>query len=318
MSLGKNILIIVSERIGDVIFYTPAISLLRASKPNINIDILALSPYAAQVFEHNPDINNIYINPEKSVIKKIANQYDTILDLHNSETTHTYKQWLNQPVLTSPRAGEEHQSIVAINFIKSILDNTVKDHPEHYRLYPQLTDAKKIQLLLIENGATFASKERLVGCHMGNYKTAERAKKLWNKNIYSKKTWPIENFVELQQQLYAENPNIKLVLTGSPSEQILAKKLNQKIPNVINLIGETSVLELAALMDFLRVFLTGDTGPLHIAAATNVPIVALFGPTSLQKTGPRPQKEQHIIIEENPLTNLSVATVKNALMKFLY
>ncbi len=318
MTTANKILIIVSERIGDVIFCTPAIHLLRLAHPQAIINVIALSHFSAQVFDHNPDVNQVYVLPDKDVVKELANTTDLVIDLHNSDATIAYAKRLNKKTFTSPRSAEnQHQSVVATAFMQTVVGNAVTNFPEHYRLFPQSSHHEKIKSLLLSNGAQFTDKEILIGCHMGNYKTAERAARFWKRNIYSKKTWPVEKFATLQQMLYQENPNIKLVLTGSPSEQGLTKKLHRKYPNLINIVGQTKLLELAALMPLLKVFLTGDTGPLHVAAATTVPIVALLGPTSAVQTGPRPLREHHVILQENPLTKLDVAVVKEALLGFL-
>jgi heptosyltransferase-2 len=57
-------------------------------------------------------------------------------------------------------------------------------------------------------------------------------------------------------------------------------------PRVLNLAGKTSLRELMALIDRCSVFLTNDSGPMHIASALGVPLLALFGSTSPVKTGP--------------------------------
>jgi ADP-heptose:LPS heptosyltransferase len=64
--------------------------------------------------------------------------------------------------------------------------------------------------------------------------------------------------------------------------------------SIINAAGKTTLLELCALIQSCKVFLTNDTGPMHIAAALNVPLVALFGSTSPELTGPL--SDQAVII----------------------
>lgn len=317
MNIGNRILLITPKRLGDTIFCTPAISLLHSAKPNAEIDVLALSECSAEVFEHNPAIRQIFITPDKKTTRTISNHYDVVLDLHNTKLSKPYVKWLNKPVYTIPRANKEKQSKLFIDFILSLLETTVTDFSERYRLYPQKNDFNKVENLLREQGIKFTPNEILIGCHMGNHHIAKRLVKFWRKNLQAPKSWPIEKFRVLQEFLYEYNPNIKLVLTGQPAEQKLAKQLNQDLPNIINLIGQTTVLELAALMSYLNVFLTGDTGPLHIAAATEIPIVAFFGPTNVDKTGPHPRRPQHTILEKNPLDELAVSSVKDALLTFI-
>ena len=318
MPISNRILLLVSERIGDVIFCTPAIHLLRSSQPRAIINVLALSHFSAQVFDHNPDVNDVHVLPEKNQLKELIDSTEVVIDLHNSDATIAYAKRLNKPTFINPRSiKNQHQSAVATQFMRTIIDNPIVNFSEHYRLFPQASHQQQIKNLLLNNGARFDKEEILIGSHMGNFKTAERAKRFWKRNIYSKKTWPTAQFAVLQELLYQENPNIKIVLTGSSSEQCLTKKLHRQYPNLINLIGQTNLLELAALMPLLKVFLTGDTGPLHVAASTTVPIVAMLGPTSVVHTGPRPLRDYHVILQENPLTKLDVVTVKEALLRFL-
>ena len=317
MNIGNRILLITPKRLGDTIFCTLAINLLHHAKPDAVMDVLALSECSAQVFNHNPAIRQIFITPSKKATREISNYYDVILDLHNTKLSKPYVQWLNKPVYKISRTDKEKQSKLFIDFAQSLLETAVTDFSEYYQLYPQKNDFDKVQNLLREQGIQFTSNEIVIGCHMGNHHIAKRLVKFWRKNLQAPKSWPIEKFRALQEWLYEYNPNIKLVLTGQPSEQKLAKQLNQDLPNIINLIGQTTVLELAALMSYLKVFLTGDTGPLHIAAATDIPIVAFFGPTHVDKTGPHPRRPQHIILEKNPLNELAVSSVKDALLTFI-
>jgi ADP-heptose:LPS heptosyltransferase len=314
---GKKIILIISERVGDAIFCTPAIHLLHLTHPDILIDVVALSAYSAQVFEFNPAINKVFVLPSQADIKKIANEYDAIIDLHNSKDTLQYVKWFNKNSFISPRVGEKHQSIVATEFVQAILENSTVDPLENYLLYPQPAHHTTMQQLLKNAGATFDKEEILIGCHIGNYNAAKRSKKFWKRQVSSQKMWPTENIATLQTVLSQHNPHIKLVFTGQPAEEKLLNNSGINHKQIINLIGKTSILELTALMQHLKVFLTGCTGPLHIAAATNIPIVALYGPTFPEQTGPYPLKSHHTILQKNPLSTLKVTEVKEALLKFL-
>lgn len=317
MKLSDQILVVVSERIGDAIFCTPAIGLLRANMPNAKISILAPTISSAQVFENNPAINHFYIAPSKKLVKNIATNYDSLIDLHDSGITKKYVKQLKIPAFISPRVGTTHQSQVAVDFIKSLLEHPITDYPEYYQLYPHSAHYQHIEQQLKNSNIDLNVKPLLIGCHIGNHNVASRLNKFWKFNINAPKSWPIEKFSELQTLLYEINPQIKLILTGQPSEQKLANQLNKNLNNLINLVGKTSILQLTALMKYLKVFLTGCTGPLHIAAATQVPVVALYGPTFPDKTGPYPRREYHTILQANPLADLPAQTVCDALLKFL-
>jgi len=104
------------------------------------------------------------------------------------------------------------------------------------------------------------------------------------------KRWPPENFAALISKL-----SIPCVIAGSGADREICLKIIKNItgtgqtikqPKVINLCGETSLKELAALIEGARAVVSNDSGPMHIAAALNRPVIALFGPTDPSKTGP--------------------------------
>ena len=111
------------------------------------------------------------------------------------------------------------------------------------------------------------------------------------------KRWPTESFAELAARLTADG--LGVVLAGGPSDRAsgeavagVYRGLAALTPNIarrplVDLTGETSLRELAALTQDARIFVSADTGPLHIAAAVGTPLVALYGPTRPGNTGPR-------------------------------
>jgi len=314
--LPNKLLLITSERIGDLIFCTPAIDLLHRMKPDAQIDALALSKPSAGILAHNPAINQVFTTPTKKETKELAKHYDAVIDLHTSKLTEQYVKWLNKPTYSSPRAGSVHQSDIATQFIQSLLPaNDLQPSPT-YLLYPQDHHEEEAKQLLEEQQALEGEKI-LIGCHMGCHKVALRALQFWKRKISSHKTWPFDYFKRLFDAIYRLNPHIHIVLTGTPSEEKLVKRYLADTPNIINLIGKTSPLTLACLMKSFRVFLTADTGPLHIACTTPVPIVTLFAPTSPDMTGPKPNKPSTIVIKKPTMAEITVDETLVALKPFL-
>ena len=117
-------------------------------------------------------------------------------------------------------------------------------------------------------------------------------------DIIPLRKWPLESFVELGKQLL-ENSKITVVLTGGPDEQDacaeLAKKINSE--RVINFAGKTSFKELITLYSISDVLITNDSGPVHFASTTEIPIVALFGPETPKIFGPMSPKAKVISLE---------------------
>jgi len=108
---------------------------------------------------------------------------------------------------------------------------------------------------------------------------------------WSSKRWPPEKFAALISKL-----SISCVITGSSADKEICLKIIKNITErggerkrkstIINLCGETSLKELAALIEGAKAVVSNDSGPMHIAAALKKPLIALFGPTDPSKTGP--------------------------------
>lgn len=121
------------------------------------------------------------------------------------------------------------------------------------------------------------------------------------------KRWPAENFVSAARQIQERTGCVWLVL-GGPGDLKLASQVTHQIQGtsdkdethnraVINLAGRTSLRELCALLKGCDLLLTNDTGPMHVAAALGTPVVALFGSTSAELTGPGlPGQREHQIL----------------------
>ncbi len=118
---------------------------------------------------------------------------------------------------------------------------------------------------------------------------------LWNEpiliNVGASKPenrWPPERFAELSRRCAVELER-SICLTGGPDDRDVAAQVWSALAGVDgarNLVGTTSLLQLVALAKRARLFVGCDTGPMHLAAAVNTPVVALFGPANPGRTGP--------------------------------
>jgi len=100
------------------------------------------------------------------------------------------------------------------------------------------------------------------------------------------KRWPEERYAALAQRI-AEQLGLAPVLLGAPGEaEIGARMRRMRGSEMIDLIGRTDIKTLAAVLRGAACVVTNDTGPMHLAAALGRPIVAIFGPTSVDVAGP--------------------------------
>ena len=94
--------------------------------------------------------------------------------------------------------------------------------------------------------------------------------------------WPLERFAEVSRALLAAGHRV--VILGGPAERDLTARLAAAAPGVRDEGGRTDLCGLAALLSVLRLVVTNDTGPLHLAAAVGVGTVTVFGPSDPGET----------------------------------
>ncbi len=121
------------------------------------------------------------------------------------------------------------------------------------------------------------------------------------------KRWPADRFIATARELRARL-DCSFVIFGGPADNALASEVaaalaeqavsgQQSAVSVTNLAAQTSLRELCAALRACRVVLTNDTGPMHLAAAVGTRVVALFGSTSPELTGPGlPGDSRHILL----------------------
>ncbi len=102
----------------------------------------------------------------------------------------------------------------------------------------------------------------------------------------SAKCWIPERFKEVTKRLLL-NPRVIIIYFGDKAGFSLVRDICHGMPErVINLCGKTSIRELMAFINACHIFCTNDSGPMHMASALGIPLLALFGSTSDKTTGP--------------------------------
>jgi lipopolysaccharide heptosyltransferase I len=103
---------------------------------------------------------------------------------------------------------------------------------------------------------------------------------------WASKLWPAERYARVIDRVRAETGG-RAVLVGGPGGQAVAGRIREAAAETpLDLVGRTTLKELVGLIAEARVMVTNDSGPMHIAAAVGTPAVAIFGPTSPDRTGP--------------------------------
>ena len=154
-----------------------------------------------------------------------------------------------------------------------------KEEKAFLEIWPSEKDEKYIKGFL--ESQWVSGNTRLVGINV-------TASKRW-----ATKSWPVMSIAQLCDILAAKN--IRVVLTGVEEDKYIVRSLLEKTKaKPIDCVGKTTILQLAALIKKCRVFVTPDSAPMHVAAATSTPFVALFGPTDPKRHMP-PAKKSRVI-----------------------
>jgi ADP-heptose:LPS heptosyltransferase len=112
------------------------------------------------------------------------------------------------------------------------------------------------------------------------------------------KQWPVERFADVASRLARER-GATIVLTGSPSDEALVHIAQRRLRSfkVVDVSGALDLLTFAAVLQRLDLFITGDTGPMHLAAAMGTPSVAVFGPSDPIRYAPRGERHRVVRVD---------------------
>lgn len=303
---GKKILTILPKRLGDTIFITPALALLKKYCPNSELGAVCLSALSEEVLKNNPSIDALYLNPCDDQITQLQSAYDVLLILHtgryaSAEAARYAMQTLTIPEqdLTIPTADYH------LNFVRALLHCEIAPEDRQYFLYPTQVDVTTMAERLKQKGVN--ANDVLIGFHLGSHGLAKRGLKFWKRPTH-KKVWPIKRFIQLASQLQKVYPKVKFVVTGSQGEAMLAKQFCAKVSNSMHFIDQANVVELFCLMKRLRLYITPDTGPMHVACAANIPLLALFLNEYYSYAKPYPDAPYRRVLRADTIEAISVKT----------
>jgi len=310
-SSAPKLLLVTSGSTGNNVFCTPAIRLLRKHLPQAVIDVVALNTLSAEVFESNPDINQLWVIKNSRGLDRIAKHYDTIFFLNNSAVKKM--RGLKASYLLIPAMQPDaHHADQVMQFVADWLKVAVTEQDRKYVIETQQTPEQLLQRFLV------ASQDVLINIHLGCGTTSLHGWKFfYSRRADDKKLWSIDAYIGLAHQLQALIPNLKISITGTSNESFLARKFAKQVSNTINLVGKTKVSDLVALMQRADLFIAHDCGVFHIASASEVPIVGLYGPTNPVLTGPYPTKPQHVVIKKTAMTDITAQEVAQSSVALL-
>jgi predicted lipopolysaccharide heptosyltransferase III len=294
----SRILLVRLRQIGDVVFTTPAIHALRTRFPDAHLSYV-VEPAALPIVEHNPHLDEVIVaqrwrgtaglRADVALIHRLREgRYDLAIDFHGGPRASVltwlsgaprrigydvlgrawmYTERVRRARELRPRHSVQNQfdllaplGIAPPNPAVDPVEMTAGEDADR-RVRDRLA------------GAGVPPTARLIVVHVSSNSPFRR--------------WPSDSFAAAIAELAAPADDRRIVVTAGPSEadavdRIVAAarlRLNGTAAERVLRCGEFSLAELRALVDAAALYIGGDSGPLHIAATSNVPIVALYGPT---------------------------------------
>jgi lipopolysaccharide heptosyltransferase II len=306
----RRILVIRLDLIGDLVLSMVAVRVLKRAYPDAEIDLVSV-PASARVIEGDPDLArvigydpNIWRRPKALLSRKNWRELRALLrTLHERDydlTISLFGKWAGvlsalsgarrsvgfgqesfPGLLTDPVAGrhwtrgaKKHEVDYCLT-LASAAGATTQPEDRYPRLSVLPSTSQDVQHLLSERG--IQSERALIACHV-------------SANNGQSKRWPVPYWAILLDSLIRED-HAQIVLTGSPADLPLIEKITSRMhEQPLNLAGQTSLTQLAALLQHADLLITGDSGPMHMAAAVGTPLIAIHGPTDPALSGPVSQQ----------------------------
>lgn len=299
----KRILIFNVNWLGDVLFSTATIRNIRYNFPDSFIACVIPSR-CYSILEGNPHLNEIIIFDEKDRHKGVlarmsfirllkSKKFDMVFLLHRSFTRALICRLAGIPLrvgyLTKKRAvlltkkikPPRKDALHRIDYYLNIIEKAgIKVIDRYLEFFVEEKDREFVKEFLKNNSIT--DKDLMAVINPGGN--------------WLPKRWPQGHWAKLADRLIGEL-GAKVIITGSHHDLSLAAHLKQAMAEQpLIACGLFNIKQLAALAARADLFITADTGPLHIANAVGAKrIIALFGPTSPEVTGPYPCKNVTIL-----------------------
>ena len=292
----QRILIIQTAFLGDVILASPVWENLHAAYSDAQIDVVVKKGNESLLVAH-PFLHQVFIFDKSQKVKNLWNlgktlrsqQYDLVINL---------QRFASSGILTFLARGKESRGFEK-NPLSFLFTKKFKHEikPNWHEVDRNLSLISDLVPTPIRRPQLFPSKEDLNSIQM--YQKVPYYC-LAPTSVWFTKQAPKEVWIALIEKLSA--PNTTIYLLGAPSDRAYLDEIVQNISSsqVLNLAGQLSLLQSAALMAGAKHNYVNDSGPLHLASATNAPVSAFFCST-LPEVGFGPLSENATIIEVKDL-----------------
>ncbi|MGI6092251.1 MAG: lipopolysaccharide heptosyltransferase II [Negativicutes bacterium] len=307
----NRILVINLMYIGDLLFATPLLRTLRANYPEAEIVLLA-DKKNCDVVRYNPHISELIAIDKKGYHNKLKNYLGVIADIRRRQFD----------LVINLHRNERASAIAAFSGAKKIIGFSAKGFGFFFdKVVHERTDIHQVDAYMETLKAVGVKRIDNQGLEMWvDEKSQKKADEIWQYHFpdtsgnlrsspktpvigintggsWPTKRWTKSGFANLADKILASGYGV--VFFGGPMdkedvEEILSLMVERDSPQLVLLTGKTTLLEMAALANKCTAFISGDSGPMHIAVSQKVPVIAIFGPSDPLRYAPYGQKKSVI------------------------
>lgn len=298
----KSVLVVRLRSIGDTVLATPSLTALRRFLPNAKIDIL-LEDWVAPVLEGHPDVNDVITVAKGLKARAVAvrrlrrGRYDVAFNLHGG-TTSTFLTVLS---------GAKHRVGYA-NYQYPFLYNHLLSSSSDF-WGKEFTHSAEQQLALLGSvgvpvdnkppsslAVTDESFRRVRARLHETIGEGTEFALIHPATAFLTKQWPAANFARVAEYLAARG--IKRVAVATKKERAFLDELAQESRVPITIFDDLYLPQITALASQASLFVGGDSGIAHIAAAVNTPSVVVFGSSNRNHWSPWTQSPTEMVFEK--------------------
>ncbi|HUQ33233.1 MAG TPA: glycosyltransferase family 9 protein [Pyrinomonadaceae bacterium] len=327
----RNILVIDFGQLGDVVLSLPALRAIREKFPQARITVAVGKPGAPIVDLSGYSDATIVVDRVAlrdgskalavfrigKIVKQVRRErFDFVIDLHSLSETNLLgfvsgaprRLYARRPgrsldILSNfhpkPPVEDTRPTKHAIDrYLDVLIPLGIKDASRVPRLVTRASDDASVEQMLLKEKANVSAP--LVGLFPGAGHPGRR--------------WPLARFGELAERL-ARNDGVRIILFAGPEERELVREMKATFPRGTIIFDRLSIPQLASALARLSVFVSNDTGPMHIATAVGVSVVAL-----LDRPTPNsfiPVEERHRVIYSHRISEMTTDEVYEATRELL-
>ena len=270
----NRFLIVSTTGLGDTLWATPAIRALRESHPDAYIGCLT-TPLGASVLQNNPHLNELFIfRGVPSLLKLYFNlrkkKIGTVLLFHTSQRALLPLCCvIGATKLVGTKGLQKGLDTLLTEAIPWNFSHEIERRLDLVRAAGAKPTTYHLEFFITETDRASVPEKFAVGLHPG---AKDRFKQ-----------WPPSYFVKVGEKL-RKKTGCDIIVTGTPHEKELVDSICREIEGAIAVIEPLNIM--GAVLEKLTLFITNDTGPLHLALAMKTPTIALFSPTNPAICGP--------------------------------